>query len=78
MEECNRNVLCIKNAKHKTNLTLGNIYRILGIDKTYFYLKNDSVIVARYRISYFITGIQYRRYKILKLKERICLKSVIG
>ena len=72
-------IVCIKNIKHKTNLTIGKTYIAVGAqsDIHIWVRGNNHNMMDICLCTYFVTELESRRKKLLKIKERICLKSVI-
>ena len=60
-----------------TDLTIDKIYIVYFAYKDYINIRDNSNMIITYESGRFISLIEYRKRTILKLKERICLKSVI-
>ena len=74
----NNKLVCIKNAKHKSRLTIGETYYVRGIASDYhIWITDDNGMMDVCLRSYFATELEFRRLKLNKIKENICLKSVI-
>jgi len=58
-----------------TDLIKGETYTLRWWSDDYITLKERSVFRV-YSSLYFITQLEYRRIKLLKIKEKICIKGI--
>jgi len=63
-------------------LIYGKEYKILGkvydnVESSYYYRLYDDSTKGLFPEDFFVTPLEFRKLKLLKLKERICLNVVI-
>jgi len=73
--ETDDKVYCV-DSDHVLGLTKYTLYTINKIDANMIYVIDDQKEISGY-FSYRFKKYDYRKEKLLKIKERICLKSVI-
>lgn len=74
----NDDVICINNNNGKFPITIGKSYKVL------YFKKHENMIVItcddksqqQYLTERFTTLLEYRKQKIEKIKDRICLEKV--